>query len=164
MYGRAHQKRGGEHAPKATPPRGRSLRCGAANARRRSTRRRGSRTTGGRYWEGDARKQQRQWVYGRSTARRASTARWRACAESNTSTARAWNCSPGLRVPALSARQAGFPGLSDARRRDPSCQRVSHLPVCRLSRCLLTPLVPYRSSAVGLELYSGNTFRTLCSL
>ena len=63
-------------------------------------------------WEGDARKQQRQWVYGRSTARRASTARWRACAESNTSTTRAWNCSPGLRVPAL--RKRDFPGFPTA--------------------------------------------------
>ena len=64
-------------------------------------------------WEGDARKQQRQWVYGRSTARRASTARWRACAESNTST-----IEPGIvfsgTAGARPLRKRDFPGFPTA--------------------------------------------------
>ena len=69
-------------------------------------------------------------------------------------------CSPGLRVPALSASGISR-GLSDG-----VIRRASACLICLSlsSIWLSTPLVPYRSSAVGLELYSGNTFRTLCSL
>ena len=156
QHGRGHQKRGGEDAPNATPPRGRSLRCGAANARRRDAGVHVRRVGGsGRVTPGNSRDN-------------GCTAAARRGAHQQRGGEHAPKAIPPRLEPGIVLRDCGCPpsasGISRAfRRRDPSYQRVRSS-ACLSSIWVSTPLVPYRSSAVGLELYSGNTFRTLCSL
>ena len=105
QHSRAHQKRGGEHAPKATPPRGRDRSDVVLQMLDDATQ--GFTYDG---WERDAKSQESRWVHGSSTAAgiKSAVERMRRKQRLHDSSLDLFSGTAGARPP-----QAGFPGLSD---------------------------------------------------